>query len=297
MNKTKKHGTGIEWTHIPGFKGETWNPLVGCTKVSPGCINCYAEREALRWQKAGTKKYENGFELTIFDIPKYMDIPKRWTKPRAVFVNSMSDLFHEKVTLKFIQKTFVIMNEAKQHIFLILTKRDERLFLANEFLPWKDNIWMGVSVEDQKRTSRIDFLKKTNASLKFLSCEPLLGPLELDLEGIDWVLCGGESGQNPREMKKEWALSVRDQCKEQGVPFFFKQQGGKRKCQCCWAWGCGMLDKEYYHEFPDVKIELDPKKYFNDTERAMLKKNKKDMEKYKKKIDKEIKKIGLAKYL
>lgn len=259
----QKHGTGIGWTFVPGYRGETWNPLTGCSKISPGCVKCYARRDALRWQKAGIKKYKNGFELTIHDEPKYMDIPKHWTKPRAIFVNSMSDLLHEKVPLKFIQKTFVIMNKAKQHIYLILTKRAERLFWASEFLPWQKNIWMGVSVENQKYTERINFLKKTKANIKFLSCEPLLGPIEFDFEGIDWIITGGESDNvDPREMKEEWALSIRDQCKSQGISFFHKQNGGKTKCKCCGVWGCYKLQGKEYIEFPKIVKTYEPYKQF-----------------------------------
>jgi protein gp37 len=214
--------SAIEWTE------NTWNPVTGCTKISPGCKFCYAERMAFRLQAMGVENYRNGFEVTLHE--HMLQIPLKWKKPAVVFVNSMSDLFHDKIPDQFILKVFEVMNQAHWHQFQVLTKRPERVLKMNSLLPWSPNIWMGTSVESEKYAFRIDFLRKVNAHIKFLSLEPLLGPLDsLDLEGVDWAIVGGESGHRARPMKEEWVISIRDQCQEAGIPFFFKQWGGTNK--------------------------------------------------------------------
>lgn len=214
--------SNIEWTE------STWNPLTGCTKVSPGCKNCYAERLAMRLQAMGQPNYVNGFELTMHEHA--LELPLRWKKPQTIFVNSMSDLFQEDVPIEFIQKVFEVMRRAYWHRFQILTKRSERLLELSPQLSWAPNIWMGVSVENQDYTFRIDHLHETGAKIKFLSLEPLLGPLhELDLEQIDWVIVGGESGPGARPMLKSWVVDIHKQCKKAKTPFFFKQWGGRNK--------------------------------------------------------------------
>jgi protein gp37 len=211
--------SSIEWTE------STWNPLTGCTKISPGCKHCYAERMARRLQAMGQANYINGFTLTLHE--EALELPLRWKKPQTIFVNSMSDMFHASVPPVFIFKAFDVMRRAHWHRFQILTKRADRLASLSGQLPWADNIWMGVSVEDESYGYRIDRLRDTGAAIKFLSLEPLLGPLDnLRLDGIDWVIVGGESGPGARAMKAEWVLSIRDQCVKAGVPFFFKQWGG-----------------------------------------------------------------------
>lgn len=212
----------IEWTE------KTWNPLTGCDKISPGCLNCYAERMARRLKAMGQPNYRNGFRLTIHE--HVLDVPLTWQKPAMVFVNSMSDLFHEKVPLNFIRKVFETMALARQHTFQVLTKRSKRLAEIAHQLPWPENIWMGVSVENQDYAYRIDNLSRTPAAVKFLSCEPLLGPLcDLNLAGIHWVIVGGESGPGARPMQEAWVTDIRDQCQTSGIPFFFKQWGGTNK--------------------------------------------------------------------
>ena len=214
--------SSIEWTEA------TWNPVTGCTKVSPGCKHCYAERMALRLQAVGHPNYVNGFRVTLHE--NMLDIPLGWKKPRLIFVNSMSDLFHEKVPTEFIQKVFAVMREAHWHTFQVLTKRSARLLDIDHEIDWPSNVWMGVSVENEHYTFRIEHLRQTHARIKFLSLEPLLGPLhDLDLTGIDWVIVGGESGPGARELKESWVVEIRDQCKVANVPFFFKQWGGVRK--------------------------------------------------------------------
>jgi protein gp37 len=214
--------SAIEWTE------STWNPLTGCTKVSPGCKHCYAERMALRLQAMGQRNYANGFDLTLHEHA--LELPLKWKKPQTIFVNSMSDLFHKAVPMEFILKTFDVMRRADWHNFQILTKRSDRLLELSPTLPWRPHIWMGVSVETLKYTPRIDHLRKTGAMVKFLSLEPLLGPLPgLNLEGIDWVIVGGESGPGARPMDPAWVLEVRDQCLDACVPFFFKQWGGAER--------------------------------------------------------------------
>jgi protein gp37 len=212
----------IEWTD------STWNPVTGCTKTSPGCKNCYAEKFALRLKAAHNPSYINGFQLTLHERVLYL--PLKWRKPQTIFVNSMSDLFHEDVPDEFIFTIFNIMNQASWHRFQILTKRSDRLLQLNLKLNWAPNIWMGVSVEDSEHTYRAEQLRLTNAAIKFLSLEPLLGPIiDFNLNGLDWVIAGGESGPSARPMEPYWVTSIRDQCQNYEVPFFFKQWGGVRK--------------------------------------------------------------------
>jgi protein gp37 len=214
--------SSIEWTEA------TWNPVTGCTKVSPGCKLCYAERLAKRLQAMGHRNYANGFQLALHD--HLLTVPLRWAKPQMVFVNSMSDLFHSDVPLEFIQEVFRVMREAHWHRFQVLTKRSARLRELDAHLEWAPNIWMGVSVESAYYASRIDDLRATGARVKFLSLEPLLGPLpSLELDGIDWAIVGGESGPGARPMALEWVLDIRNQCQRESVPFFFKQWGGANK--------------------------------------------------------------------
>lgn len=212
----------IEWTE------STWNPVTGCTKISSGCKNCYAERMAKRLKAMRSPLYANGFRVSLHSevLPK----PLSWKKPRTIFVNSMSDLFHQKVPFDFITSIFDIMTQTPQHTFQALTKRSERLLTLNAKIVWPDNLWMGVTVENSDYQNRIDHLRQTNAAIKFLSLEPLLGSLpELNLQGIDWVIVGGESGPGARPIKTEWVTEIRDQCLEANVPFFFKQWGGINK--------------------------------------------------------------------
>ena len=211
----------IEWTDA------TWNPVTGCTQISPGCAHCYAKTFAERFRGVPGHPYERGFDLKR--RPERLDQPLRWQKPRTIFVNSMSDLFHEDVPDDYILKVFEVMQAADQHRYQVLTKRAERLAEIAPSLPWPDHVWMGVSVENQRWTSRIAPLRSTSAAIKFLSCEPLLGPLELDLDGIDWVIAGGESGPGARPMHPDWVRAVRDQCLESGTPFFFKQWGAHNR--------------------------------------------------------------------
>ncbi|MBN1972463.1 MAG: phage Gp37/Gp68 family protein [Sedimentisphaerales bacterium] len=212
----------IEWTE------STWNPVTGCSKISPGCLNCYAKRMALRLKAMGQPNYRNGFKVTCHR--ETLELPLRWKKPQMIFVNSMSDLFHENVPDDFIMDIFSTMRRAKQHQYQILTKRAERLAQLSPELPWQNNIWMGVTVESEDYKHRIDYLRFTSAYIKFLSLEPLLTDIgELDLNEIDWVIVGGESGPGARPMKIEWVRNIREQCLAQKVPFFFKQWGGINK--------------------------------------------------------------------
>jgi protein gp37 len=214
--------SAIEWTE------STWNPVTGCTKISPGCKHCYAERMAKRLQAMGQANYTTGFNVAMHD--RAVELPLTWKKPRKIFVNSMSDLFHRAVPVEFIVQVFDVMRRADWHQYQLLTKRSERLLELDGQLCWLPHIWMGVSVESQEHVSRIDHLRKTHAHTKFLSLEPLLGPLaNLDLSGIDWVIVGGESGPGARPVKAAWVTSIRDQCRQTGVPFFFKQWGGVHK--------------------------------------------------------------------
>lgn len=214
--------SSIEWTQ------STWNPLTGCTKVSPGCKHCYAERMAHRLRAMGQKNYRNEFELTLH--PHALELPLKWKQPQVVFVNSMSDLFHEEVPTEYIQRVFTTMRKATWHEFQVLTKRSKRLKELSAAIDWPENVWMGVSVETERYKFRIDDLRATAASVKFLSLEPLLGyPGELDLSGIAWVIVGGESGPGARPMQTEWVAAIHRQCVAASVPFFFKQWGGINK--------------------------------------------------------------------
>ena len=213
MSATSK----IEWTDA------TWNPVTGCTQISPGCAHCYAKTFAERFRGVPGHPYEPGFDLTL--RPERLEQPLRWQKPRMIFVNSMSDLFHDGVSDDYIASVFRAMEKASHHIFQVLTKRSERVARLAPALPWPGNVWMGVSVENQRWTSRINDVRKVPAVVRFLSCEPLLGPLDLNLDTIDWVIVGGESGPRARPMQLDWARSVRDQCLDADVPFFFKQWG------------------------------------------------------------------------
>ena len=216
--------SAIEWTDT------TWNPLTGCTKISPGCKHCYAERMAKRLHAMGQPNYANGFKLTLHE--RMLSQPLSWRQPRRVFVNSMSDLFHKDVPDDYILRVFEVMRRASQHRFQVLTKRAERLDKINPLIDWPDNVWMGVTIENDDYTYRADHLRKTDAHVKFLSLEPLLGPLDtLDLTGIDWAIVGGESGPGARPMEAQWAEQIRERCDESGVAFFFKQWGGVNKAR------------------------------------------------------------------
>lgn len=229
----------IEWTQC------TWNPVTGCTKISSGCLNCYAERMARRLQAMGQPNYRNGFRVTLH--PHMLEMPLHWRQPRTVFVNSMSDLFHEDVPLEFIQQVFDVMRRAPQHHFQILTKRSQRLSELATELPWAGNIWMGVTVESSDFVARIDDLRETDAAIKFISFEPLLGPIaKYDLGEIDWVIVGGESGPGARAMDRQWVVDIRDRCLTANVPFFFKQWGGVNKKR-----NGRNLDEIIWDELPD----------------------------------------------
>ncbi|MEK4479579.1 phage Gp37/Gp68 family protein [Paenibacillus sp. FSL R5-0876] len=230
----------IEWTEA------TWNPVTGCSKVSEGCKNCYALTMAKRLKAMENPRYVNGFDVTLHH--DLIEMPLRWKKPKKIFVNSMSDMFHENIPLDFIKEVFKVMNEAHWHTFQILTKRSQRLLDVSAELKWTDNIWQGVSVENNRVTDRIDHLRQTPAKVKFLSCEPLLGSLpNLNLDGIHWVIVGGESGARARPMKEEWVYEIRDQCVEQKVAFFFKQWGGVQKFR-----NGRLLDGRTWDEYPEV---------------------------------------------
>lgn len=211
----------IEWTDA------TWNPVTGCTKISPGCKHCYAETFAERFRGVKDHPYEQGFDLKLW--PERLSTPFGWKRPRMIFVNSMSDLFHKDVPFEYIQRVFATMAEAQQHTFQVLTKRAERLEAVAPKLSWPSNVWMGVSVESQDYAWRVDHLRNIGAAVRFLSVEPLLGPVNLNLNEIQWVIVGGESGPGARPIKSEWVTSIRDQCLKAEVPFFFKQWGGFRK--------------------------------------------------------------------
>jgi protein gp37 len=214
--------SSIEWTNA------TWNPVTGCTQISPGCANCYAETFAERFRGVPGHPYEQGFDLKLW--PNRLDLPLSWKKPKRIFVNSMSDLFHKDIPEDFIQAVFATMNKAHWHTFQILTKRAERLLEMNQRLAWAPNIWMGVSVENDDYQTRIDLLRQTNANIKFLSVEPLLGPIpNLRLENINLVIVGGESGRRPRSVNPDWVREIRDQCNQRKIAFFFKQWGGRNK--------------------------------------------------------------------
>lgn len=230
----------IEWTEL------TWNPTTGCSKVSEGCKNCYAEVMSRRLKAMGVHKYRNNFKLTIH--PETLNIPYSWKGQKKVFVNSMSDLFHKKVPTDFIKQVFDVMADNSQHIFQVLTKRPERLLKIQDELNLHFNIWLGTSVENEKVLNRVDLLRKVKSKIKFLSCEPLIGPLSnLNLDNIDWVIVGGESGRRPRPMKSEWVIDIMDNCKRNNVSFFFKQWGGTNKKKTGRE-----LDGKTYDEMPDL---------------------------------------------
>jgi len=233
--------SNIEWTEL------TWNPTTGCTKLSAGCKFCYAETMSRRLKAMGLDKYKNGFKLAIHEDA--LSIPYTWSGTKIVFVNSMSDLFHKDVPLEFIKKVFKVMNETPQHTYQVLTKRGDVLLKYDRELTWTPNIWMGVSVEDERVVDRIDFLRKSSALVKFLSCEPLIGPLpNLNLTGIDWVIVGGESGRKPRPMLPEWVFDIKTQCRKYKVAFFFKQWGGTNKKKTG-----RLLKGKTYDEMPKIK--------------------------------------------
>jgi protein gp37 len=235
--------SAIEWTEA------TWNPVTGCDKISPGCKHCYAERLATRLQAMGQRNYRNGFAMTL--QPHMLELPLGWRRPRTIFVNSMSDLFHKDVPTDYIHSVFSVMRRASWHRFQVLTKRAERLASLDRDLDWPPNVWMGVSVENHQHVGRIDFLRQTRASIRFLSLEPLLGALpHLDLEGIHWVIVGGESGPGARVMDANWAREIRDQCATASVPFFFKQWGGVNKKRTG-----RNLDGRTWNDMPELRVQ------------------------------------------
>lgn len=236
----------IEWTEA------SWNPVTGCTKVSPGCAHCYAETFAERFRGVAGHPYEQGFDLKLW--PERLDLPLRWKRPRVIFVNSMSDLFHEAVPEDFIHQIFEVMVRAERHTFQVLTKRPERAAHMSPRLPWPRNVWMGTSIENQRFAFRIDWLRRTEAHVKFLSCEPLLRPLNLELAGVDWVIVGGESGPGARPMRADWARDIRAQCQRAGVPFFFKQWGAHNEEGIrVGKWKAGrLLDGQTWNEMPAI---------------------------------------------
>lgn len=230
--------SAIEWTEA------TWNPVTGCSKVSPGCAHCYAETFAERWRGVPGHPYEQGFDLQL--RPERLDQPHRWKQPRTIFVNSMSDLFHEAIPDEFVAEIFRVMTEADWHVFQILTKRHERLAELAQRLPWPPNVWVGVSIENRRFVHRADYLRTVPAAVRFISAEPLLGGLDgLDLGGIDWLIAGGESGHRHRAMRVEWARDLRDRCVAEGVAFFFKQWGGTTSKS-----GGRVLDGRTWDELP-----------------------------------------------
>ena len=238
--------SSIEWTEA------TWNPVTGCTKVSPGCSNCYAERFAERWRGIPGHAYEQGFDLKLHS--DRLNTPLTWRKPKLIFVNSMSDLFHKNIPDDFVLEVFDVMAEAHWHQFQVLTKRPERMLeLSRQLVRWPSNVWAGVSVESQAWTWRIEVLKQIPAQIRFLSCEPLLGPLDLNLDGIHWVIVGGESGPGSRRIDPNWVRSIRDQCQQtESASFFFKQWGGTNKKRAG-----RILDERTWNEFPSEPKTLE----------------------------------------
>lgn len=233
----------ISWTSA------TWNPVTGCDKISLGCQNCYACKMAKYLQSLGVEHYKNGFEVSLHEDS--LSIPLKWKSPKLIFANSMSDLFHKKVPFEFLLKIFDTIKKTPKHKYQILTKRPERMLELDDKLPWHDNILMGITIESSDYIYRLDLLKKCKAKTKFLSLEPLLSNLKnLDLKGIDWVIVGGESGENARPMQKEWVLEIKQQCQEQKVPFFFKQWGGRDKNK-----GGALLEGKSYQEYPSILQE------------------------------------------
>jgi protein gp37 len=233
--------SAIEWTEA------TWNPVTGCSKVSPGCAHCYAETFAERWRGIPGHPYEQGFDLRIW--PERLEVPLRWKRPRMIFVNSMSDLFHEDIPLDFVRQVFDVMSRAEWHTFQILTKRHERLAEVAPELDWPPNVWMGVTIENRRFVHRAERLREIPAAIRFISAEPLLGPLDgLDLSGIDWLIAGGESGPRHRLVKVEWLRDLRDRCDDEGVAFFFKQWGGWRPKS-----GGRTLDDREWDQIPESR--------------------------------------------
>ncbi len=236
--------SSIEWTEM------TWNPTTGCDKISAGCKFCYAEVMSKRLQAMGVDKYKDNFKLRIHEDE--LSTPYSWKKPKVVFVNSMSDMFHKDVPIEFIQKVFKVMKENPQHVFQVLTKRADvlRYYDSEGWLEWTHNIWMGVSVEHGKEMQRIDLLRETGARVKFLSCEPLIGAIpDMNLKGIDWVIVGGESGRKPRPMKEAWVTDIKNQCQQANVPFFFKQWGGTNKKKTG-----RLLEGKTWDEMPEIEL-------------------------------------------
>jgi len=243
------NGSRIEWTE------STWNPVTGCTKTSPGCKNCYAERMAKRLQAMGQENYATGFSVAIHE--RALELPLGWKKPQTIFVNSMSDLFHDGVPTEFILRIFDVMKRANWHQYQVLTKRAERLEELNPILSWQPHVWMGVSVESNEYCYRIDHLRRTGARVKFVSFEPLLAPVDTaDLNGVHWAIVGGESGPGARFMKPEWVLEIKEHCQRIGVPFFFKQWGGVRKKQ-----NGRLLEGRVWNEMPHAETH-EPKLRF-----------------------------------
>lgn len=234
--------TKIEWSQV------SWNPTTGCSKVSPGCAHCYAETFAERWRGTPGHAYEQGFDLKLW--PDRLEQPLTWRKPRVVFTNSMSDLFHEDIPFEFLERVFDTMRRAHWHTFQVLTKREDRLVELAPHLPWPENCWMGVTIENRRFVHRADALRAVPAAVKFISAEPLLGPLErLDLTNIDWLIAGGESGHKARPMRLDWARDLRDRCVAENVAFFFKQLGGAREKR---GGDKALLDGRLWREMPDV---------------------------------------------
>jgi protein gp37 len=234
--------SAIEWTEA------TWNPVTGCDEVSPGCAHCYAKTFAERWKGVPGHPYEQGFGLRLW--PERLDHPLKWRRPRRIFVNSMSDLFHERIPEDYIAQVFDVMEQADHHVFQVLTKRQDRLVEIAPRLPWPSNVWMGVSIENRRFVHRADALRDVPAAVRFISAEPLLGPLEgLDLDGIHWLIAGGESGPGHRRVDEDWLLALRDQCYDEDVAFFFKQWGGHRPKS-----GGRELDGRTYDEYPGREL-------------------------------------------
>jgi protein gp37 len=232
--------SAIEWTEA------TWNPMTGCSKVSPGCAHCYAETFAERWRGVPGHPYEQGFDLRLW--PERLDVPLRWRRPRMIFVNSMSDLFHEAIPDEYVARVFDVMGRSDWHTFQVLTKRQDRLAELAPDLPWPPNVWMGVTIENRRFVHRADRLREVPAAVRFISAEPLLGPLDdLDLTDIDWLIAGGESGPKHRRIDADWARDLRDRCGDEGVAFFFKQWGGRTP-----KTGGRLLDDRTWDELPPV---------------------------------------------
>jgi protein gp37 len=233
--------SAIAWTQA------TWNPVTGCDPVSPGCAHCYAKTFAERWRGIPGHPYEQGFDIRFW--PERLEQPIKWTRPRMIFVNSMSDLFHEEIPLSYIEQVFEVMGRASQHTFQILTKRHERLAEVADALDWHANVWIGVSIENRRFVHRADYLREVDAAVRFISAEPLLGPLEgLDLSGIGWLIAGGESGPGHRPVRREWLRELRDRCQDEGVAYFFKQWGGHRPKS-----GGRELDGETWSQMPQAR--------------------------------------------